>query len=61
MNGVYFASYTTFVLLNFPIAFANNAPVHFIFHFLADFAGSAFVSVSGGSMGDMFPNETVAK
>ncbi|KDQ13754.1 hypothetical protein BOTBODRAFT_110868 [Botryobasidium botryosum FD-172 SS1] len=59
-NGIYTASHTAFLLLNFPVAFANNAPVHLIFRFLTGFVGSAFLSVGGASMGDMFPNETVA-
>lgn len=47
-------------VLNFPVAFANNVAVHMIFRFLTGFAGSAFLSVSGGAISDVFKNENVA-
>ncbi|ORX33828.1 major facilitator superfamily domain-containing protein [Kockovaella imperatae] len=52
-------SFAAFFLLNFPVAFANNAPVHLIFRFFTGFAGSAFLSVSGGLISDVFKNEDV--
>jgi hypothetical protein len=39
---------------------ANNVAVHMIFRFLTGFAGSAFLSVSGGAISDVFKNENVA-
>jgi MFS family permease len=35
--------------------------VYFIFRFITGFCGSAFLSVAGGSVSDLFSNETVAK
>ncbi|GFZ43023.1 hypothetical protein JCM24511_00741 [Saitozyma sp. JCM 24511] len=43
-------------VFNLPVAFANNIAVHLIFRFLTGFAGSAFLSVSGGAVSDVFPN-----
>jgi MFS family permease len=67
---------TDIQVLNFPVAFgklantsrdgvklikiANNVAVHMIFRFLTGFAGSAFLSVSGGAISDVFKNEFVA-
>lgn len=38
----------------------HNVALHLIFRFLTGFAGSAFLSVSGGSISDMFTNDQVA-
>jgi MFS family permease len=38
---------------------ANNIAVHLMFRFLTGFAGSAFLSVSGGAISDVFPNAKV--
>lgn len=46
-------------VLNFPVAFAPNIAVHLIFRFLTGFAGSAFLSVSGGAISDVFINAKV--
>lgn len=46
-------------VLNFPVAFANHISILLIFRFLTGFAGSAFLSVSGGAISDVFPNEKV--
>lgn len=53
-------SFAAFFLLNFPVAFANHISVHLIFRFLTGFAGSAFLSVSGGAITDVFHNSKVA-
>jgi predicted MFS family arabinose efflux permease len=42
------------------IHLANNVAVHMVFRFLTGFAGSAFLSVSGGAISDVFKNENVA-
>lgn len=58
------------IVLNFPVAFgtfqmvqrswlANHISVHLIFRFLTGFAGSAFLTVSGGLISDVFKNEHV--
>ena len=49
----------TLSVFNFPVAFANNIAVHLIFRFLTGFGGSAFLSVSGGAISDVFPNAKV--
>ncbi|KAL5525421.1 hypothetical protein ACEPAF_9291 [Sanghuangporus sanghuang] len=59
-NPVYWVSYSVFFLFSFPVAFAPNIAVFLIFRFLGGFVSSAFLSVSGGSVSDMFSNETVA-
>lgn len=46
-------------VFNFPAGFANNIAVHLIFRFLSGFAGSAFLTVSGGTITDIFPNDKV--
>ncbi|CDU22788.1 related to multidrug resistant protein [Sporisorium scitamineum] len=51
---VYLMSYTAFTLLGLPVSFANNLPVFLIFRFLTGFCGSAFLSVAGGSVSDIF-------
>lgn len=35
--------------------------MYFIFRFITGFCGSAFLSVAGGSVSDLFSNESVAK
>lgn len=57
---IYLIAFGMFFLLSFPVAFANNLPVFFIFRFLTGFAGSAFLSVAGGTVSDMWtPNESL--
>ncbi|CAD6884128.1 unnamed protein product [Tilletia controversa] len=51
---VYLISFGAFVLLGFPVAFANNIAVFLIFRFLTGFAGSGFLSISGGTVSDLF-------
>lgn len=52
-------SFATFLLGNLPVAFANNIALHLVFRFVTGFAGSAFLSVSGGAVSDVFPNRKV--
>lgn len=49
-----------FFLFNFPVAFSTTPSVHFIFRYLTGFAGSGFLSVSGGLVTDVFENAAVA-
>lgn len=51
---VYIVSYTAFTLLGLPVSFANNLAVFLVFRFLTGFCGSAFLSVAGGSVSDIF-------
>ncbi|KAJ8593269.1 MFS general substrate transporter [Rhizopogon salebrosus TDB-379] len=59
-NIVYRISYALFFIFTFPVAFAPNAAVFLIFRLITGFCGSAFLSVAGGSVSDMFPNSTIA-
>lgn len=57
---IYRISLVSFFLLNFPVAFANNIAVHLIFRFLSGWGGSAFLSLAGGSIGDMFMGPNIS-
>ncbi|KAH7924128.1 MFS general substrate transporter [Leucogyrophana mollusca] len=59
-NIVYRVSYVLFFIFTFPVAFAPNIAVFLVFRLITGFCGSAFLSVAGGSVSDMFPNATVA-
>ncbi|KDQ49456.1 hypothetical protein JAAARDRAFT_187026 [Jaapia argillacea MUCL 33604] len=59
-NTVYRVSYLLFFAFTWPIVFAPNIAVFLVFRFLTGFCGSAFLSVAGGSVSDLFDNETVA-
>mgnify|MGYP000100127258 CR=1 FL=1 len=51
---IYLVSFGAFALLGLPVAFANNPAVFFIFRFITGFLGSAFLSVAGGTVADLF-------
>lgn len=51
---VYLISLTVYFLFGFPVAFANNAAVFLIFRFLTGCVGSAFLTVAGGSISDLY-------
>ncbi|KAG6332618.1 hypothetical protein ID866_6471 [Astraeus odoratus] len=59
-NIIYQASYVFFFICTFPVAFAPNIAVFLVFRFITGFLGSAFLSVAGGSVSDMFPDSQVA-
>ncbi|KAG2353275.1 MFS general substrate transporter [Suillus spraguei] len=59
-NAVYQTSYASFFVFTFPVVFAPDITVFLVFRFITGFCGSAFLSVAGGSVSDMFPNSTVA-
>lgn len=59
-NIVYRVSYGLFFVFSWPVTFAPNISVYFIFRFITGFCGSAFLSVAGGSVSDLFSNESVA-
>ncbi|KAG2143395.1 major facilitator superfamily domain-containing protein [Suillus bovinus] len=59
-NVVYQASYVLFFIFTFPVVFAPNIAVFFVFRLITGFCGSAFLSVAGGSVSDMFPNSSIA-
>ncbi|KAH9989424.1 major facilitator superfamily domain-containing protein [Russula vinacea] len=58
-NIVYRMSFALFFVFSFPIAFAPNIGIFLTFRFATGFCGAAFLTVSGGSVSDMFPNKTV--
>ncbi|TFY74495.1 hypothetical protein EWM64_g9517, partial [Hericium alpestre] len=59
-NIVYRVSFVLFFAFSWPVAFAPNIAVYLIFRFLTGYCGAAFLSVAGGSVSDMFPNNKVA-
>ncbi|BGP36464.1 hypothetical protein JCM10449v2_000365 [Rhodotorula kratochvilovae] len=60
-SPVYFVGFALYVVLNFMVAFANNIVCLLIGRFLAGAAGSAFLSVAGGTVADVFrPHEVGA-
>ncbi|KAG1763905.1 major facilitator superfamily domain-containing protein [Suillus placidus] len=59
-NVVYQISYALFFIFTFPVVFAPNIAVFLVFRLITGFCGSAFLSVAGGSVSDMFPNSSIA-
>ncbi|TFK50659.1 MFS general substrate transporter [Heliocybe sulcata] len=59
-NVVYRVSYFLFFVFTWPIVFAPDIVVFLVFRFITGFCGSAFLSVAGGSIGDLFDNHSVA-
>ncbi|KAG1840646.1 major facilitator superfamily domain-containing protein [Suillus subluteus] len=59
-NIVYQISYALFFIFTFPVVFAPNIAVFLVFRLITGFCGSAFLSVAGGSVSDMFPNSSIA-
>lgn len=51
---IYIWSFVSFVIFLVPCAVAPHLAVLFVFRFLTGAAGSVFLSVSGGTVGDMF-------
>ncbi len=51
---IYVVSFTFFVIWLIPCAVARNIETMLIARFLDGLAGSAFLSVAGGTIGDMF-------
>ncbi|KAH6995307.1 major facilitator superfamily domain-containing protein [Ilyonectria destructans] len=51
---IYLVTWTMYVVLLIPQAVAKNIATIIIFRFFGGFAGSAFLAVSGGTVGDLF-------
>lgn len=51
---IYLVSFLFFFLWQIPCAFARNVETLLVVRFLAGFSGSAFLSVSGGTVSDLF-------
>jgi len=56
---VYIGSFVAFVVFLIPSAVARNIETMIVTRFLQGLAGSAFLSVSGGTVGDLFSRETM--
>jgi multidrug resistance protein len=54
---IYLISWTTYIIFLIPQAVAKNAATMLVFRFLDGFAGSAFLAVSGGTVGDLFARQ----
>jgi MFS family permease len=52
---IYIWSFGGFWIWLIPCAVSSNIQTMLVAHFFGGFAGSAFLSVSGGTIGDMFP------
>ncbi|KAG7093210.1 hypothetical protein E1B28_006897 [Marasmius oreades] len=59
-NVIYRVSFTLVFAFSFAVAFAPNIVVMLVFRFISGFCGSAFLSVAGGTVSDLFVNEEVA-
>ena len=53
-RSIYVVSFTMFLIWLIPCAVAKNLGTELVAHFIDGFAGSAFLSVAGGTVGDMF-------
>ncbi|EKM59652.1 uncharacterized protein PHACADRAFT_86536 [Phanerochaete carnosa HHB-10118-sp] len=59
-SPIYRISYMLFWVFSWPVAFAQDIAVFLIFRFLTGFCSSAFLSVAGGSMSDIWAGHMVA-
>lgn len=51
---IYLVAWTTYVIFIIPQAVSKNIATVLVFRFLDGFTGSAFLAVSGGTVGDLF-------
>ena len=56
---IYIGSFVFFVIFLIPSAVARNIETMIVVRFLQGLAGSAFLSVSGGTVGDLFTRDTM--
>jgi multidrug resistance protein len=54
---IYLVSWLFYIIWNIPIAVAGNIQTIMVSRFLGGFSGSAFLAVSGGTVGDLFSKE----
>ncbi|KZT12708.1 MFS transporter [Laetiporus sulphureus 93-53] len=59
-NNVYRISYFLFWVFTWPVVFPPDIETFLVFRFVTGFCSSAFLSVAGGSVSDLFVNEEVA-
>ncbi|EMC99669.1 hypothetical protein BAUCODRAFT_30045 [Baudoinia panamericana UAMH 10762] len=57
---IYLCAFGMYFIWLIPCAVANNIATMLIVRFLDGLAGSAFLSVAGGTVGDMFPREKLS-
>ncbi|KAI0344703.1 MFS transporter [Trametopsis cervina] len=58
-NPIYRISYFLFFATSFPVAFAPDIAVYLVFRFFTGFCSSAFLSVAGGTVSDLFDDSHV--
>ncbi|KAI0630260.1 MFS general substrate transporter [Trametes polyzona] len=59
-NAIYRVSYGLFFAFTWPTAFPPHIAVYLVFRFITGLCGSAFLSVAGDSVSDLFDNHHVA-
>lgn len=59
-RNIYLISFTAYILLLLPCALAPSLAVLLVFRFLSGFAGSAFLSVAGGTVGDLWAGDELS-
>ncbi|TFY64358.1 hypothetical protein EVJ58_g2689 [Rhodofomes roseus] len=59
-NIIYRVSYFLFFVFTWPVAFPPDIATFLVFRFITGFCSSAFLSVAGGSVSDLFENRKVA-
>lgn len=58
---IYLASWFMFTIWNIPPAVAKKIPIIIISRFFAGFTGGTFLAVSGGTVRDLFTDDTIQK
>ncbi|KAI9762421.1 MAG: hypothetical protein M4579_000397 [Chaenotheca gracillima] len=56
---IYLCSFSMFLIWIIPCAVAQNIQTMLVSRFIDGFAGAAFLSVAGGTVGDMFPRSSL--
>ncbi|KAI0683311.1 major facilitator superfamily domain-containing protein [Cytidiella melzeri] len=56
---IYILSFTVMFAFSFPVAFSHSFAVHLVFRFLSGLCGSAFLSIGGATISDLFNDEEV--
>jgi MFS family permease len=59
-RNIYLVSFSLFFIWLIPCAVAQNIQTMFVCRFFDGLAGSAFLSVAGGTVGDMFDRHELA-
>ncbi|CCM00059.1 uncharacterized protein FIBRA_02086 [Fibroporia radiculosa] len=59
-NNIYRVSYILFFAFTWPTTFPPDMATFLVFRFITGFCSSAFLSVAGGSVGDLFAGSAVA-